>query len=157
MAKTKDPFSITITLRHPSYSPDHISQVLALKPDASWAVGQRMLKSRAKWTYFYARLQKGDHASNFEAALRKVVLFLKKNDAFLTGFLRGHGEVELTMNHTIHVLEEEGDKNFELHLSPEFLDELSTRGIGLSVQGWQGGCGRVSGGSTKQSGLSQPR
>ena len=157
MAKTKDPFSITITLRHPSYSPDHISQVLALKPEASWAVGQRLVKRPARWSFFYARLQKGGHASNFEAALRKVLLFLKKHDAFLTDLIRGGGEAYLTMNHTIHVLEEEGDKNFELHLSPEFLDELSTRGIGLSVQGWQGGCGRVSGGSTKQSGLSQPR
>jgi hypothetical protein len=138
MLTTKDPFSIKIVLRHRSYSPQRISKALSLKPLASRGVGATFLKSRAKWTWFYASLQEGDYASRYEHALTKVVSFLKKNEAFWTEFTGGEGEVELILNHTINAQKEKGDKCLELRLSPEFLGHLSSRSIGLRVQGWQG-------------------
>jgi hypothetical protein len=143
MTTTKDPFSIKIAIRHPAYSPKKISEALSLKPELSPAVGKRFLKTPAKWTFFYACLQKGDCVSEFETPLNNVVLFLEKNAALWTDFIRGNGEVELILNHTIAPQEEEGDKCFDLYLAPAFLSNLSTRGIGLRVQGWQGSVKRT--------------
>jgi hypothetical protein len=70
--------------------------------------------------------------------LTRVVSFLKKNAAFWTDFIGENGDVELILNHTISAHEEEGDKCIELSLAPAFLKHLSSRGIGLRVQGWQG-------------------
>ena len=137
MTTHEDPFSIDIVLRHPSYSSESISKGLSLNPDGGWAGGQTVVKSPAKWTYFHARLQKGDAVSDLEGALANVALFLEKNAAFWTDFVGGNGEVELILNHTIYPQEEEGDKCFQLYLAPSFLAHLSTRGIGLRVQGWQ--------------------
>jgi|HubBroStandDraft_2_1064218.scaffolds.fasta_scaffold283334_2 hypothetical protein len=137
---TKDPFSVDIVLRHPSQSPRHISKALSLKPEFSHAVDDRVAKLRRRWkkTLFYACLQKGDYASKFESSLTKVVLFLEKNAAFWTDFTSGNGEVELILKHTINPQDEAGDKCFELYLAPAFLRDVSARGIGLRVQGWQG-------------------
>jgi hypothetical protein len=134
----KDQFSIDIVLRHPSYRPEAISEALSLKPKGSYAVGEELDTSHAKWTFFRARLQEGVASSGYEGALTDVALFLKKHAAFWTDFTGGHGEVELILNHTIEPQEEEGDKCFELYLDPVFLSDLSARGIGLRVQGWQG-------------------
>src|SRR5271155_4739889 len=101
MRTTKDPFSIKIALRHPAYSPKKISEALSLKPEGSWAVGQKIVKAPAKWTYFDACLQKGTHVSKFEGALKNTVSFLEKNSAFWGDFIGGDGEVELILNHTI--------------------------------------------------------
>ena len=81
-------------------------------------------------------LQEGDYASDFEGALIKVVSFLKKNNAFWTDFIGGDGDVELTLNFATHPQWKEGDKCIELSFAPAFLSHLSTRGIGLRVQGW---------------------
>jgi hypothetical protein len=135
----KDQFSISIVLRHPSYSPERISRALSIKPQGFHAVGDRLGGLQAKWTSFYAVLQEGIASSDYEGALSNVGLFLEKNSAFWTDFTGGNGEVELILNHTIEPQEEEGDKSLELYLAPAFLLDLSTRGIGLRVQGWQGG------------------
>jgi len=135
---TKDPFSIDIVLRHPSYSPESISEALSLKPVGSWGVGQRLVETPAKWSYFFASLEKGDDVSGYESALANVALFLEKNAAYWADFMGGSGEVELILNHTIEPQQGEGDKVLELYLAPAFLRDLSTRGIGLRVQGWQG-------------------
>ena len=137
MTTTKDPFSIKIALRHPSHSPKRISEALSLKPEWSHAVGQRFLKVPTRWTVFYACLQEGDFVSEFEGALDNVALFLEKHSAFWTDFIAGDGEVELILNHTINPHKEEGDRCFELYLTPDFLGYLSTRGFGMRVQGWQ--------------------
>jgi hypothetical protein len=139
---TKDPFSIDISLRHHdrSYSSASISKALSLRPLAAYAVGDKRLgKVRSRWSFFYARLQKGDYASEFEGALTKVELFLKKKRAFWADFAGRGGNVKLILNHTIHPVWEEGDKCFELSLAPEFLSLLSCRGISLEVRGWQRG------------------
>jgi hypothetical protein len=141
MTISRDPFRIDIVLRHPSCTPQSISKALSLKPKGSWAVGQRVTKVPAKWAFFYACLQKGDYISKFEGALTNVVSFLEKHSAFWTDFIAGKGEVELILNHTIGPQEEEGDKCFELSLAPAFMRILSSRCIGLRVQGWQGGIG----------------
>ena len=135
---TKDSFSIDLVLRHPSYSPESISEALSLKPVASWGVGQRVVETPAKWSYFLAALEKGDDVSAYENALGNVALFLESHPAFWADFMAGNGEVELILNHTIEPQEEEGDKCFELYLAPAFLRTLSARGIGLRVLGWQG-------------------
>ncbi|HTW58506.1 MAG TPA: hypothetical protein VMD99_10260 [Terriglobales bacterium] len=150
MTTTKDPFSIKIALRHPSYSPQRISEALSLKPEWSHSAGQRFIKWRAKWTYFYACLEKGDYASEFEGALANAVSFLDKKATFWTDFIGGNGEVELILNHTINPQEEAGDKCFELYLAPALLKHLSTRGIGLRVQGWQRGVKRTDRQSSRQ-------
>jgi hypothetical protein len=139
MTKTKEPFSITICFRHPSLSPEKISEVLSLKPEASWVAGQRLGKFHAKKAYFSGCLQKGNYASELEGALVKVVLFLEKHTGWWTDFLRGKGEADLTLNLNVHAGWEEGDKCFGVYLAPTFLSHLSTRGIGLSLQGWQKG------------------
>ncbi len=138
MTISEDPFSIDIVLRHPSRAPKSISKALSLKPKGSWAA-----KVPAKWTYFSACLQKGDYVSEYERALTKVVLFLERNAAFWTDFVGGNGEVDLILNHTINPQKEKGEECFELYLAPAFLRDLSTWGIGLRVQGWQGSVERV--------------
>ncbi|MGA9526773.1 MAG: hypothetical protein WBS24_01525 [Terriglobales bacterium] len=138
---TKDSFSINISLRHrdPSYSLESISKALSLKPLAAYSVGCKQLgKVRSKWSSYYAHLQNGDYASEFEGALKRVVSFLKKNNDFWTDFIVGDGSVTLILNHTINPEWKNGDKCFELSLTPTFLSHLSARGIGLRVQGWQG-------------------
>ena len=135
---SRNPFSISIVLRHPAYTPEKISRSLSLKPMGSWSVGQKVVNRAAKWTFFYARLRQGDYSSKFPAALKSVAQFIDKNAAFWSDFMSGNGEVELILNHTISPQDQEGDKNFEFHLAPEFLGTLSARGIGLRVQGWQG-------------------
>ncbi len=149
MMATKDSFSIDISLHHrdPLYSPEDISNTLSIKPLGAYPVGVWLGKSRSKWSSFYARLQEGDHTSEYQGALAKVTSFLEKNAAFWTEFVSGEGEVVLVLNHTIHPGEEERDKCFELYLAPAFLTQLSTRGIGLKVQGWQGASRRRSSGS----------
>jgi len=139
MTTSKDPFSIDIVLHHPSRSRDSISEALSIKPQGAHTAGQKLGKLRAKRTYFYSRLQQGDYVSEFEGALTKVVSFLEKKAAFWTDFIGGNGDVELILNHTVGPQEEEGDKCFELYLAPDFLRHLSTRRIGLRVQGWQRG------------------
>jgi hypothetical protein len=149
LTKTRDPFSINIVLRHPSYTPETISQALSMKPLGSHAVDDRFAGLQAKWTSFYACLQKGDDASYYEDALHNVALFLEKHSAFWTDFISGKGEVELILNHTMSPRKEEGDKCFELCLAPAFLRDLSIRGIGLRVQGWEENVDRVGGGTRK--------
>jgi hypothetical protein len=136
--RTKDFFSIDIVLHHPSCGPESISEALSIKAQSP-RNGSRLRKFRAKRTFFYACLQKGEYVSELEGALAKVVRFLEKHAAFWTDFIGGRGEVELILNHTIYPQEEEGDKCFELYLAPDFLRHLSTRDIGLRVQGWQAG------------------
>ena len=70
--------------------------------------------------------------------IEKGCLFLKKNNDFWTDFIVGNGSVILILNHTINPEWKNGDKCFELSLTPTFLSHLSARGIGLRVQGWQG-------------------
>lgn len=48
MTTAKDPFSIDIVLRHPSYSSESISEALSIKPQGSHGVGQRLGKLHAK-------------------------------------------------------------------------------------------------------------
>jgi hypothetical protein len=139
MKISKDQFSIDIVLRHPTYLPQRIPRALSLKPKASWTGRQQVIKVPTKGTFFYSCLQKDDRASEFESALRKVAAFLEKNSAFWTDFIGKDGEVELILNHAISLQEESGDKCFELSLAPAFLRDLSVRGVGLRVQGWQGG------------------
>jgi hypothetical protein len=132
----KDSSSIDIVLRHPSYSPEAISKALSIEPQGSWAVGKSFGTFSAQQTLFHACLQKGDLSSDFEAALNNVVLFLERNASFWIDFIAGRGEVELILNHAIYPQEEEGDLCFQLSLDPTFLSHLSSRGIGLRVQGW---------------------
>jgi len=138
MTASKDSFSIDIVLRHPVHSPESISAALWLKPKASWPVGENLGKLHAKWSFFYARLLEGVASSDYERALKNVRRFLRKNAAFWTDFTGGNGEVELILNYEIVRTGKAGDERFELYLAPAFLRELSTRDIGLRVQGWQG-------------------
>lgn len=138
MVTSKDSFSIDILLRHPTHNPQSISAALSLKPKAYWPVGEDLARVRAKWSFFYARLLNGVTPSEYERAVKKVSRFLRKNAAFWTEFTDGNGQVELILNHTVNLMEKEGDECFELYLTPAFLRDLSTRGIGLRVQGWQG-------------------
>jgi len=139
MSTSKDSFSIDIVLGHPLHSPESISAALSLKPKASWPVGEDLgRKVRAKSSFFYAQLLEGSAPSDYEPALKRVCRFLRRNEAFWTDFAGGGGHVELILNHNVTPQEEEGDKCFELYLAPAFLQELSTRDIGLRVQGWQG-------------------
>jgi hypothetical protein len=138
MPTFKDSFTIDIALRHPSYRPDEISKALSIEPQASWAAGHRLDKLCTQGTFFHACLQRGDSPEGYEAALAEVVSFLERNAAFWTDFIGGHGEVELVLNHTIRPQEEEGDRCFELYLDPAFLSHLSSRRIGLRVQGSTG-------------------
>jgi hypothetical protein len=137
MTTSKHPFSIDIVLRHPSRSPESISEALSLKPKGAYSVGQNLGTLPAKWTFFHACLQEACDPSGYESALAKVGQFLEKNAAFWADFVGGNGEVELILNRTIEPQEEE-DKVFELYLAPAFLRDLSARGIGLRVQAWQG-------------------
>lgn len=137
MKTAKDSFSIDIVLRHVSHRPETIAAALSLKPKGFWPVGEDLGRVHAKWSFFYARLLNGVSSSDYERALKNVSRFLRKNSAFLADFEAGRGEVELILNHSVSPQSEEGDESFNLHLSPGFLRDLSARGIGLRVQGWQ--------------------
>jgi hypothetical protein len=82
-------------------------------------------------------LQAGNIVSDFSGALAKVATWLDDRAAYFTEFVQGGGEAELVMNHAISRMEEPGDKCFELRLEPEFLQRLSSKGIALTIQGWQ--------------------
>jgi hypothetical protein len=138
MTTPKDSFSIDIVLRHPSHNPESISAALSLRPKASWPVGENLGRANAKWSFFYARLLEGAASSDYERALKNVRRFLRKNAAFWTDFAGGNGEVELILNQKVNPQKKEGDDCFELYFAPAFLQELSTRDIGLRIQGWQG-------------------
>jgi hypothetical protein len=138
MKAAKDSFSIDILLRHVSHGPEIISEALSLKPRGFWPIGEDLGRVHAKWSFFYARLLDGVSSSDYGRALKNVSRFLQKNTAFLADFKDGHGEVELILNQTVSPQSEEGDESFELHLSPDFLRDLSARDISLRVQGWQG-------------------
>ncbi len=143
MKTSKDSYSIDILLRHSSHSPEIISAALSLKPVATWRVGENLVKVRAKRSFFYARLHEGTGSSSYERALKHAYRFLRKNASFLDEFKGGSGQVELILNHTVGLQEEEGDKSFELHIAPAFLTELAARGIGLRVQGCQQGAAKA--------------
>jgi hypothetical protein len=134
--ETKDSFSIDVALRHPSHSPETISKALSLKPRASWSAGQSVGTLPAKWTFFHARLREGNGSSDYENALGEVIAFLERNATFWADFMDGNGEVELILNYKISQQAGEGDKCLESYFSPDFLRHLSTRGIGLRIQGW---------------------
>jgi len=74
----KDSFSIDIALSHPSYTPEHISHALSIKPRASHKAGHEISNLRKSWTHFCATLQKGDSAVDYENALSSAVLFIEK-------------------------------------------------------------------------------
>jgi len=133
---TQDSFSIDIALRHPSCTPEHISDALSIKPRASRKAGHQIAGLPKSWTHFYATLQKGDSTPDYENALRRAVLFIEKNAAFWPDFIGEQGEVELILNHTLLEEPARGDLCLQLHLPPDFLRRLSALGIGLSVQAW---------------------
>jgi hypothetical protein len=132
----KDSFSIDIALSHPSCTPEHISHALSIQPRASHKAGHEISNLRKSRTHFYATLQKGDSAVDYENALSSAVLFIEKNAAFWRDFISGHGEVEIILNHTLLEEPTQGDLSLQLRLQPDFLRRLSTLGIGLRVQGW---------------------
>jgi hypothetical protein len=134
---SKHAFSIDIVLRHPSCTPESISEALSIKPQGSYPIGQEIGKLRAKRSFFFARLQEGEYASEFNRYLSKVVSFLEKKSAFWTEFIGGGGEVEVILNCPTWSHCKNGDKTFELSLAPAFLGNLSDRGIGLKIQTWQ--------------------
>jgi hypothetical protein len=138
MTTFKNPFTIDIVLRHPSRSPESISEALSLEPKSAYSAGQNLGTLPAKWTFFHGCLQKAHDSSDYKSALAKVGQFIEKNAAFWTDFMGGNGEVEVILNYTVEPQEEKGDKILELYLAPAFLRDLSARGIGLRVQAWQG-------------------
>jgi hypothetical protein len=135
---SKDGFKIHIVLRHAACSPESISLALAINPKAAWRAGDLRCGTPARWTYVTADLEAGNIESEFEVALTRVVSFLEKNAAYWPDFMASGGAVDLVLNHTISTMDEAGDKCYELQLAPEFLGHLSSRGIWLRLQGWQG-------------------
>jgi hypothetical protein len=129
----EDSFSIGLLVRHPSRSPLRISRALSLK-----RAGDKFRVPRDGRMYFRAVLQKGNSVSEFERALIRVVKFLRKNESFWKDMMDEKGKVELVLNYAISPQAEEGDKCFELSLTPALCKHLSARGISLRIQGWQG-------------------
>jgi len=134
---TNDSFSIHIALRHPSFTPEHISKALSITPRWSENPGQHNKGLPKGWTHFYAALQEGNTPDDYENALSKAVLFLEKNNAFWRDLIGGQGEVELVVNHTLPEEPARGDLCLQLHLGADFLGRLSALGVGLRVQGWK--------------------
>jgi len=132
-----DSFTIDIALRHPSCTPEHISKALSVKPRASHNAGSKIESLPKGWTNFYATLQRGDSASDYENALSRAILFIEKNGSFWRDFIGGQGEVELILNHTLLEEPAQGDLCLQLRLGPKFLRRLSALGVGLRVQGWK--------------------
>jgi len=138
MTEHKDPFSIYILLRHPSFSAESISNALSINPLTSRTVGDNIGGLQAKRTSFYACLEKADDISDLETALGNVVSFLERNEIYWREFIGGNGEGQIILNHTIYLQAEEGDKCSELFLAPALLGQLASCGFGLRIQGWQG-------------------
>jgi len=134
----KDGFEIRIVLRHPVRTPESISQAFAITPKSAWRAGDLRDGVPRASTYVTADLEAGNIESEFDAALTKVVFFLEKNAVLWPEFMTSGGDVELVLDHMISPMQEAGDKCFELQLAPEFLGHLSSNGIGLRIQGWQG-------------------
>jgi hypothetical protein len=134
----RDSYTIEITLRHPAYSPERISRVIALKPNWTRVIGESSINVGRQWNVFNAVLQKGNSSSEYQSAVVKVGLFLDINENNWAEFIAGGAEVELTLSHTVCQTDEIGDKCLDLFLTPLFLSKLASRGIGLRIQGWQG-------------------
>jgi len=126
----RDSFSIKLVLRHPSRNAMSIAK--ALSPQISHS------KLRARRTYFQAVLQSGNSPATFRLALPRIVRFLRKNQKFWRDFIAEKGSGELVFNFAIFPQIENGDKCFELFLTPVFCKCLSANRIGLKIQGWQG-------------------
>jgi hypothetical protein len=124
-----DSYSIDLVLRHPSLDLSNISVGLSLETFRNWR-GSGPCS-------FSGRLQAGHLTSDFGVALAKVATWLDAHAAYFTGFLQAGGEAELVLNHAVSRMEEPGDKCFELRLGPEFLQQLSSKGVALRIQGWQ--------------------
>ena len=127
-----DSYCIDLVLRHPSRDASSISIALSLEPFLKWGSGQSERRS------FYARLQAGHTTTDYDLALTKVTTLLDAHAAYLIEFAQGGGEVELLLNHAISPMVEPGDKCFELRLEANFLQQLSSKGVALRIQGWQG-------------------
>jgi hypothetical protein len=124
-----DSYSIDLVLRHPSLDVSSISIAVSLETFGNWR--------RSGPCSLYGRLQSGHLLSDFSVALAKVATWLDAHTAYFTDFVQAGGEVELALNHAISRMEEPGDKCFELGLEPGFLQQLSSKGIALRIQGWQ--------------------
>jgi hypothetical protein len=124
-----DSYSIDLVLRHPSLDVSSISAPLSLETFRSWRRGGP--------SSFYGRLQAGHLTSDFGGALAKVAAWLDAHAAYFTEFGQAGGEAELVLNHAISRMEKPGDQCFELRLEPEFLQQLSSKGVALRIQGWQ--------------------
>jgi hypothetical protein len=132
-----DSYSIDLALRHPSRDANSISVALSLEPFLNWG-------SNSGRCSFYGRLQAGRKSSDYSAALAKVAAWLDTHAAYFTELVQAGGEAELVLNHSISPMEEPGDQCFELRLEPEFLRQLSFKGIALRIQGWQVGSAAIS-------------
>jgi hypothetical protein len=123
----RDSFSIVLNVRHPSRNPASIAKALGVKP---WVVHSKL---RARLTYFQTVLQSGNSPAKFRLALPKLVKFLRNNKKFWRDLTADKGSGELVFNYAISPQTVDGDKCFELFLTPVFCKYLSSNGIGLKI------------------------
>jgi hypothetical protein len=128
----RDSFSINLILRQPSRNAISIAKALSVEAQIAFS------KPRAQGTYFQAVLQSGNSPAKFRLALPKIVRFFRKNKKFWRDLIAEKGSAEIEFNHAIFPQTVNGDKCFELFLTPVFCEYLSANGIGLKIQGWQG-------------------
>lgn len=126
-----DSFSIELLLRHPSRSLLRTTRDLSLKGWTTYKTRGKRRWPAARRKYFKAILRNGNSPSEFERAFTSIVKFVRKNEAFWKTFIDEEGHVELILNYAILPQSENGDKCFELFLTPAFCEQLR-------VQGWQG-------------------
>jgi hypothetical protein len=139
LTRVQDFYTIELTIRHPVYSPEHISRTVGVPPNWTRVIAEPSGQLKRQWNVFKATLQEGKSNSEYELALDKVGLFLNANENNWTDFIAGGAEMELTISLTVSPTEEVCDKCLELSLTPIFLQNLASRGIGLRIQGWGGG------------------
>lgn len=133
MPRTKDRIEFTIVVRGDRLDPEQLSGALAVKKSHAVALDAPQGFARSWW----GTLESGTaDEEGYEEALERTASFLMDNEPFFRECSAADQEVELVLGHAALLDTQEGDKLFELALSPKFLLILTSLNIGLRVEGW---------------------
>jgi hypothetical protein len=70
--------AVTALERRAGDRPEDISKALSLKPEFSHAIGEKFLKTPAKWTFFYAVCKMATMPSSISARWQKLFCFSRR-------------------------------------------------------------------------------
>jgi hypothetical protein len=139
-----DAFSLDLTLRHETATPDVITAALGMQPIYSWAAGEACPGGAHNETHWRCTVEHGSGVENFDLALRNIAVTLKRHDNFFKSLVDTGGEVEIAIN--FHAApesvtscggEETASQIFDLTLYPDFIAVVAAVPAALRISLWQ--------------------